>query len=51
MLVGGVQRLQAERNMTMFVAGLITGIVGTLAVLGVALQLPLRQPRSNDPEA
>jgi hypothetical protein len=43
--------LQAEQNMTTFVAGLITGIVATLAALAIALQLPVRQPRSNDPEA
>jgi len=37
--------------MTTFVAGLITGIVATLATLYVALQLTLRQPRRGDPEA
>ena len=51
MLGIGFQGLQADRNMTTFVAGLITGIVGTLGVLFLALQLPARQPRSNDPEA
>jgi len=36
--------------MITFALGMFTGIVATLAALAVAIQLPLRNPRSNDPE-
>ena len=46
-----MSRADAECIMATFLAGLIAGIMATLTILYLAMQLPLHQPGPGDPEA